>query len=93
MRAVKGNKSYIVDEKTKARYLGDGFDIVDDNGKVLESGKGKTVSYEQYQKLTAENATLKEQLASASDTEAVKALQAENKDLKKQLASAQKAEK
>lgn len=77
MRAVKGNKSYIVDEKTKARYLGDGFDIVDDNGKVLESGKGKMVNYEQYQKLA----------------ETLKALQAENKDLKKQLAAAQKAEK
>ena len=93
MRAVKGNKSYIVDDKTKARYLSDGFDIVDDDGKVLESGKGKTVSYEQYQKLVEENVALKEQLASVSDTETLKALQAENKDLKKQLASAQKAEK
>lgn len=48
MRARKGNKSYIVDEATKAQYLKAGFDIFSDEGELLESGKGKTVSYEQY---------------------------------------------
>lgn len=59
MIAVKGNKAYTVDEKSKTRYINDGFDIVGDEGEVLETGRGKTVSYEEHQKVVAELEELK----------------------------------
>lgn len=93
MRAVKGNKAYKVDETTKDRYRKDGFDITDDSGKLLESGRGKTVDYAQYEKLVEQNAALKKQLDSAGNAEVVKALKAEIKDLKKQLAAVPELEK
>lgn len=59
MRAVKGNKVYTVDEQSKTRYVNDGFDILDGDGNVIETGKGKTVSYEEYQKVVDELEELK----------------------------------
>lgn len=59
MKAVKGNKVYTIDEKMKTRYLSDGFDIVDDSGKLIVAGKGKTVSYEEYQRVLDELNALK----------------------------------
>jgi len=41
MKAVKGNKEYTIAETQKDQYVRDGFDIVDDNGKVLQTGAGK----------------------------------------------------
>jgi hypothetical protein len=61
MTAEKGNKVYSIDESMKARYLNDGFDIYED-GKLLEYGKGKTVSYAEYEALQKENAALKAQV-------------------------------
>ena len=51
MVAEKGNKVYTIDESMKVQYQNDGFDIKDDNGKIIARGKGKTVSYEEYEKL------------------------------------------
>lgn len=60
MKAVKGNKVYSVEtEKEKKYYKDRGFDIQDDNGEVIEYGKGKTVPYEQYKKLMDELERLK----------------------------------
>lgn len=59
MTAEKGNKVYTIDESMKARYEADGFDIKDDSGKVISTGKGKTVPYEDYQKVVDELNTLK----------------------------------
>lgn len=60
MKAVKGNKVYTIDESSKARYQADGFDISDDEGKVIAYGAGKKASYEGYQALKEENERLKE---------------------------------
>lgn len=63
MVAEKGNKVYTIDESMKAQYQNDGFDIKDDNGKIIACGKGKTISYEEYEKLKQENEELKKKLA------------------------------
>lgn len=59
MIAEKGNKVYTIDESMKARYEADGFDIKDDSGKLISNGKGKTVSYAEYQKVVDELNALK----------------------------------
>lgn len=61
MIAKKGNKIVKVDETTKTRYLNDGFNIME-NGKIIEYGKGATVSLADYMKLKEEYDNLKKQL-------------------------------
>lgn len=51
MKARKENKVYDVDKVTKDRYVKEGFDIYDDDGKLIENGKNKTVPYEKYEEL------------------------------------------
>ena len=51
MIARKENKVYSVTEENKAFYVNQGFDILDEDGKVLSYGKGKTVDYAEYEKL------------------------------------------
>lgn len=53
MQAVKGNREYNISEKEKENYLKEGYDIYE-NGERIETGKGKTVPYEEHA------ATLKE---------------------------------
>ena len=61
MKAVKENKVYtLTNEQETELYRLKGYDIVDDNGNILKYGAGKTVPYEKYAELLAENATLKE---------------------------------
>lgn len=62
MKAVKGNKVYIVDEATKQNYVKSGFDIYDDNDNIIEYGAGKKVDYNKYAKLKAENEKLKAEI-------------------------------
>lgn len=59
MTAEKGNKVYTIDESMKARYEADGFDIKDESGRLISTGKGKTVPYEKYQKVVDELNALK----------------------------------
>lgn len=59
MIAVKANKEYSVNESNKEMYLNDGYDILDDNGKVIEYSPKKTIKYSEYQKLEKELAELK----------------------------------
>lgn len=59
MTAEKGNKVYTIDESMKERYQAEGFDIRDDSGNVIACAKGKTVSYEEYQKVLKELEALK----------------------------------
>ncbi|MDD7740685.1 MAG: hypothetical protein SOT28_01565 [Fusicatenibacter sp.] len=66
MRAVKGNKEYSIDEKMKKSYQDSGYDIYDDNGALIAYGRGKTVPYEEYEKLA----------------EKLKAAEKENEELK-----------
>lgn len=58
MKALKDNKVYTISEKEKAHYIALGFDIQDDEGKVIAHGQGKTVPYEQYAELEAEHEKL-----------------------------------
>ena len=67
MIAEKGNKVYTIDESMKARYETDGFDIKDDSGKLISTGKGKMVSYEEYQKVAAELEALKATISVSAD--------------------------
>lgn len=48
MKAIKGNKEYTIDEKQKAFYVDEGYDIIGEDGEVITYGKGKTVPYETY---------------------------------------------
>ena len=69
MKATKGNKVYTIDETQKAMYQAQGYDILGDDGKIVQYGAGKTVAYEEYKtleekatKLEKENKKLKEEL-------------------------------
>lgn len=68
--AVKENRTYQVGENETLRkaYLAQGFDIVDENGKVVENSPSKTVPYSQYAALLEENTKLKEQIAASKKT-------------------------
>ena len=62
MKASKGNKVYTIDEIEKEQYKNNGYDIYNDDGEVIEYGKGKTVPYEQYAALKKKYEELKEKL-------------------------------
>ncbi|MDB2075629.1 hypothetical protein PMZ66_08425 [Clostridium paraputrificum] len=69
MKATKGNKVYTIDETQKAMYQAQGYDIVGDDGKIVQYGAGKTVPYEEYKaleekavKLEKENKKLKDEI-------------------------------
>lgn len=59
MRAVKGNKEYTITEAIQKSYQDAGFDIVDDSGKVIAYGRGKTVTYDEHMKAVKENECLR----------------------------------
>lgn len=63
MRAVKGNKEYTIEESQQKGYQDMGFDILDDDGKVIAYGRGKTVSYEEYMKVVREAEALRTKIA------------------------------
>lgn len=69
MKAVKANKEYRVTEANKQMYLDDGYDIIDDKGKVIEYSPKKTIKYSEYQKLEKE---LEEAKANGSNAELTK---------------------
>lgn len=59
MRAVKNNREYTITEAEKDFYQKQGFDIIGDDGKVVQYGAGKTVPYEQYKAVLDELEALK----------------------------------
>ena len=63
MKAVKNNRVYTIDETQRKSYSAQGFDIIGDDGSVLEHAAGKTVPYEKYAALADENARLKAKIA------------------------------
>lgn len=67
MTAEKENRVYTIDESMRARYEADGFDIKDDSGELISTGKGKTVPYEEYQKVVAELDALKATISGSAD--------------------------
>lgn len=62
MKAVKGNKVYTVDEQTKEDYIKAGFDIVNEEGKIIQYGIGKTISMDKYNALKDECEKLKKEV-------------------------------
>lgn len=58
MKAVKNNKVYKTDEASKSLYLSQGFDITDDNGKIIEQSPLRTVNHEEYLKIATDNKAL-----------------------------------
>lgn len=65
MRAVKENKEYFIDDSQKGFYLGQGFDIFNDDGDLVEAAPGKTVSYEEYAALQEKLEALEAELQKA----------------------------
>ncbi len=66
--AVKGNREIpINNEAEKDALVKQGYDIVDENGNLLIAGRGKTVSYEQFSDVQAENEALKKENAALKD--------------------------
>lgn len=63
MKAVKGNKEYTINEASQKGYQDMGFDILDEDGKVVAYGRGKTVSYSDYMALVEENQKLHARIA------------------------------
>ena len=48
MKASKDNKVYTIDTTQKDYYIAQGYDILNDEGNVIEYGAGKSVSYKEY---------------------------------------------
>ena len=93
MKAKKENKSYkISSDLEKQRYLKEGYDIYDDDGKLLEYSPLKKIAYSEYAKLKvdaealkAENELLRAQVAelAAVKQEAASGAAEEEKAVKK----------
>ena len=62
MKAKKSNKSYNIEPREVNTFKSQGYDIYDDNGKLVALGAGKTVSAEKYFQELKENEKLKEQI-------------------------------
>ena len=59
IKAKKENKIYTITEQQKKRYLGDGYDIYDGDGNLLEHSPKKKISYAEYDKVVKELGALK----------------------------------
>lgn len=62
MKVAKDNRVFSIAESEKNAYLQKGYDILDDNGVLIESHCKGTVSKEEYDALKKENAALKGQI-------------------------------
>lgn len=65
MLAKKLNRVYTIDESEKDKYLKNGFDIVDEKGKVVEHAETKTITFAAHNKEVAELKAQIEELNSA----------------------------
>lgn len=54
MRAKKENKVYDINETQKEAYLKEGYDIYDNDGKVIEYSPKKVISYNEHMKVVEE---------------------------------------
>lgn len=66
MKAVKGNRAYTITEVEKEARRAEGFDIYDEEGKLIEYAKGKMISYEEHlaaiEKLSSELTAAREEV-------------------------------
>ena len=67
MTAEKDNKVYMINKEQAAAYQTAGFDIRDDDGKLVGYGADKTVPYGDYAKLLEENEKLKKQISASKE--------------------------
>ena len=81
MKAKKENKVYTIDETRKKAYLSEGYDIYDENDKLIEYSPKKLIAYAEYMKLSKE----KEEL-----TNQVQELSKEKEELTKKLKELEK---
>ena len=88
----QGNKQLRINETDKDVYLALGYNILDEEGKVIELGNAVSTSA-----IKAENTSLKAKLAEYKENieklDQLEALQAENADLKAQLEATTKKTK
>lgn len=50
MKAIKQNRAYTISADQATAFARAGYDVYDDNGKIVQYGAGKTVAYTQYVK-------------------------------------------
>lgn len=65
MKAIKDNKEYTVTNESKQHYIDTGFDIVDENGEIIDYGRGKMVSLEEHNQALERIKELEAQLKSS----------------------------
>ena len=92
MRAVRGNKEYVINESQKKHYIDRGYDIRGDDNAVIAYGRGKTVPYDEYEKAVRENNDLKEQLSVENSMRKGRASE-ENKALRENMEELQEENK
>lgn len=71
MKAVKGNKEYAIEESQRKFYQDAGYDIIDDEGRIITYGRGKTVPYGEYEAVKRELEELKENHGNAEDKDVI----------------------
>lgn len=76
MKASKDNKVYTIDTTQKDYYIAQGYDILNDEGNIIEYGAGKSVSYKEYEELKTKYEELEKNY---------NILEKENKKLKKEI--------
>lgn len=69
LRIKRRNRELLIDDRDKATYLNDGYDVIDDRGQIVEPATGgKTISYSEH---LAEINALKAQIKSAQNEEVI----------------------
>ena len=79
MKAIKENREYTITEADVSSFRNEGYDIYDDNGKLIHYGVGKTVPYERYAKLMERVEALNDENVALRDE--IEKLIAENEKL------------
>jgi cell division protein FtsB len=62
MLAIKENRQYTITEVDVQSFVADGYDVYDDNGDLVAYGVGKTVPFDKYAKLMAQNEKLQDEI-------------------------------
>lgn len=95
MFAVKDNVEYSIEEIEKKKFIEDGYDIYDENGKKIAEGANKKVSAKQYSDLKKEydnlNKTISEKEAEIAELN--KKLAEKDDEVKKIKEDSKKAKK
>lgn len=65
--AIKANKVYPVNDNSKEEFLRQGYNIIDENGNLVESSEKTKVPYEKYEKVKNELEKANEELEKANE--------------------------